>query len=78
MGQAVLRLLLACILFPDAVIGNVSTGVILGHGASDALLADRENCVSACSSWFSLQFSKFTSVAIQGKYFDRSNSTSSP
>jgi hypothetical protein len=78
-GQAMLRLLLACTPLPDAVTWNASTGVTPGHGAADALLASRARYrVSICKIWFNRRLSESMSFAVHGEYFDRSNSTSSP
>ena len=54
MGRAVLRLLLACAPLSHAVMGDASTGITPSRGAADALLAGRENHISACSSCFIL------------------------
>ena len=70
MGWAVLQLLLTYAPLFDALTRDVSTSVLVGRSAVGALLASWENRVSACSSWFSLQFSESTSVAVQGEYFD--------
>jgi hypothetical protein len=78
MGRAVLRLLLACAPLPEAVMWDASTGVTPARGAADALLAGREYRFSACRIWFHRRLSEFTSVAVHGEYFDRSNSASSP
>ena len=77
-GRVVLRLFLACVPLPDVVTGDASTSITPSRDAADALLAGWENHVSACSSWFSLRLSESTLVAIQGEYFNWSNSISFP
>ena len=77
-GQAVLLLLLAYALLPNVVTGDASIGVTPGCGAVDAFLASREYHISAYRIWFNRRLSESTLVAVQGEYFDRSNSTSFP
>jgi hypothetical protein len=77
-GWVVLRLLLACAPLPDAITWDAFISVTPGHGAADALLVGREYRVSACRIWFNRRLSESTSVAVQGEYFDRNNSASSP